>query len=75
MKLNKNELQVINNKDYAFFVCDTIEGLEILSGWEYKEDAIDDMLETKERYDFLCCNEGLKVYTRRHLNTLINGGK
>ena len=32
-------LEVLNNKDYKFFVLDNNNN--ILSGWEYKEDAKD----------------------------------
>ena len=71
-KINPRELRVFNNKDYRFFVCDTIEGLQILSGWEYKTDALDSMKEEKETYSFYCKNEELKIYTRRHLNNLLN---
>ena len=73
--LNKNQLQTLNNKDYSFFVVHTRnDEIEILSGWEYKEDAIDDMNELKEVYldsfpiDFY---PFLKVYTKRYINTLI----
>ena len=68
--LNKNELQTLKNKEYKFFVCNVIEGLEVLCGWEYKEDALDDMNELKEVYEFNCINEELKVYTKRYINTL-----
>ena len=43
--LQSKELVIYNNKKYNFFVCNIIEGLEILEGWEYVEDALDDLSE------------------------------
>ena len=72
MKLNKQELKTFNNKDYKYFVCDIYdEEIQLLSGWEYKEDASDDLGDTEETADYCNYNCELKVYTRRYLETLI----
>ena len=71
MKINNNQLQEFNNKDYKFFVCDTYDGLQILSGWEYKEDARDNLKDTQEDAENCYYNVDLRVYTRRHLESLI----
>jgi hypothetical protein len=65
------KLNVYNNTEYNFFVCDTLDGLQILSGWEFAEDALDDLNDQRELYDFNCRNEELKVYTRTYLKSLI----
>lgn len=57
---------------YKFFVVNTIDGIETISGWEYKEDAIDSMNDLKEEFDYNNINEELKIYTKRHLKTLLN---
>ena len=39
MKINLTTLSkiiLINNEEYKFFVVDTLEGYNILSGWDYK---------------------------------------
>ena len=75
--LNKNELQVIKNKENNWFVCDVFDGeLIILSGWEYKEDARDQLHQDQEDCENGYYNAELKVYTRKTLarmffNTLI----
>ena len=56
---------------YKFFVVNTIDGIETISGWEYKEDAIDSMNDLKEEFDYNNINEELKIYTRRHIKTLL----
>ena len=66
----ENNLNAFNN-DYKYFVCDIYDGLQILSGWEYKEDALDDLGDTEETADYCNYNCELKVYTRRYLETLI----
>ena len=71
MKLNNNQLQEFNNKDYEYFVCDIYDGLDIISGWEYKEDARDSLNDELEICEDLNYNVELKVYTRRYLNNLI----
>ena len=71
MKLNKNKLKEWSNKDYKFFVCDTYDGLDIISGWEYKEDAKDSLNDELEICEDLFYNVELKVYTRKYLNNLI----
>ncbi len=65
------KLNVFNNKKYNFFVCDIIDGLKILTGWEHKEDALDDLSEKRNLYDFHCKNEELKIYTREYIKSLI----
>ena len=72
--ITKQENEVLSNKDYKYFVVDIIEGLDILSGWEYKEDALDSMNELKEELEYNTINEELKVYTRRYLNTINKKG-
>ena len=62
---------IYNNKKYNFFVCDTLIDLQILSGWKYVEDALDDLRELKELYDYHCRNEELKIYTREYIKSLI----
>ena len=76
-KINPRELRVFNNKNYAFFVCDILNGFKILSGWEYKEDALDHQKELIQDFEngFKWSKDSFKVYTRRHLNTLIKGCK
>ena len=69
--LQSKELHVYNNKKYNFFVCNTIEGLEILEGWEYEEDALDDLSELKDLYEYHSRNEELKVFTREYIKSLI----
>ncbi len=69
--LQSKELVIYNNKKYNFFVCNIIEGLEILEGWEYVEDALDDLSELKDLYDYHCRNEELKIYTREYIKSLI----
>ncbi len=69
--LQSKELVIYNNKKYNFFVCNIIEGLEILEGWEYVEDALDDLSELKDLYDYHCRNEELTVYTRKYIKSLI----
>lgn len=72
MKLNTIKNILKNSKDYKYFVCDVYDDeLEILSGWEYKEDAQDDLKEMEEMYDYNNYNCELKVYTRRYLENLI----
>ena len=71
--LNKNELQVIKNKSYSFFVCDILDGLKILSGWEYKDDALDSLKEQEEGYEYLKKDSKLKVYTRTYLKMIMGG--
>jgi len=73
MKLNNKQLQEFNNKDYEFFVCDTYDGLQILSGWEYKEDARDDLKETQEDAENCYYNVDLRVFTRKTINRYIKG--
>ncbi len=53
-------LEVLRNKDYKFFVLDNDNN--ILSGWEYKEDAKDSQ-----------CDEIVKtkVYSRKYTIKLI----
>ena len=63
-------MELLNNKDYKYFVVDTLDGLKILSGWEYREDALDDMKEFKDELDYNCINADLKVYTRRYLKSI-----
>ena len=64
--LNKNELQVIKNKENKFFVCDVFDGeLNILSGWEYKEDARDQLQDDLETAENVYYNVELKIYTRK----------
>ena len=70
--LNKNELQVIKNKDYCFFVCDILDGLKVLSGWEYIEDALDSLRDEIEAYEYYKKNCNLKVYTRTYLKSIIS---
>ena len=55
----------IDNKDYKYFVCD---GFKILSGWEYKEDAKDSILDEPNP-------KGLKIFSRTYLKQFIPGGK
>ena len=69
--LQSKELVIYNNKKYNFFVCDIIDGLKILTGWEHKEDALDDLSEKRNLYDFHCKNEELKIYTREYIKSLI----
>ena len=71
MKIKNRELQEFNNKDYKYFVCDIYHDLRILSGWEYKEDAKDSLIDTKEDAENCYYNVDLKVYTRRHLENLL----
>jgi hypothetical protein len=68
------KLNVFNNKKYNFFVCDVIDGFEILTGWEYIEDALDDLSEKRNLYDFHCKKE-LTVYTREYIKSLITLNK
>ena len=73
MKINLTTLSkiiLINNEEYKFFVVDTLEGYNILSGWDYKEDALDSMNEFKDELDYNCINSELKVYTRRYLESI-----
>tara|TARA_R100001463_G_scaffold505_2_gene2270 strand:- start:1825 stop:2043 length:219 start_codon:yes stop_codon:yes gene_type:complete len=70
--LNKNELQVIKNKDYCFFVCDILDGLKVLSGWEYAEDALDSIRDEEAACKYYKKNYKLKVYTRTYLNSIIS---
>ena len=69
--LQSKELVIYNNKKYNFFVCDIIDGLKILTGWEHKKDALDDLSEKRNLYDFHCKNEELKIYTREYIKSLI----
>ena len=48
MKLNKKQFKEWSNKEYEYFVCDTYDGLGIISGWEYKEDARDALNDEEE---------------------------
>ena len=71
--LNKNELQVIKNKEYKFFVCDIYDGeLNILSGWQYPEDARDQLQQDKADCELASYNVELKVYTRKTIKSLLN---
>ena len=72
MKLNKKQLKEFNNKDYNWFVCDTYDGLDIISGWEYKEDARDSLNDELEICEDLNYNVDLRVFTRKTINYLIN---
>ena len=75
--LPKKQQPTWNNKDYKFFVVHTRnDEIEILSGWEYKEDAKDDQEGLREVYldDFgIDFYPYLKVYTRRYMETLLKG--
>jgi len=63
--ITKQNKQTYNNKDYEYFVVDTINNV-IISGWEHIEDARESQL------DEVNCTT---VYSRRHINTLININK
>tara|TARA_R100001129_G_scaffold180740_1_gene159144 strand:- start:713 stop:988 length:276 start_codon:yes stop_codon:yes gene_type:complete len=75
MKLNNNQLQELNNKDYKYFVCNNNIGFEIESGWEYKEDAEDHQKQLISDYkwktgsleDMKTLKTYFPIYTRRHL--------
>tara|TARA_R100000655_G_scaffold54223_1_gene92191 strand:+ start:485 stop:709 length:225 start_codon:yes stop_codon:yes gene_type:complete len=73
--LPKNQKQTWNNKDYKYFVCDIVNfdlskniPWDIISGWEYKEDAKDSILDGPNP-------KGLKIFSRTYLKQLIPGGK
>ena len=81
MKLNNNKIELneklnlantLNkcNKDYEYFVCDIYDGLNIISGWEYKEDAKDALMDEEEICEDNFFNCELKIYTRKYLNNL-----
>lgn len=59
--ITKQNKQTYNNKDYKYFVVDTINNV-IISGWEYIEDARESQL------DEVNCTT---VYTRRYVDVLI----
>ena len=74
--LNKNELQIhqakqiLKCKSYNFFVCNILDGLQVLSGWEYANDALDSLRDEREVYEYCKKNVKLKVYTRTYLNNI-----
>ena len=72
IKINKKALNTYNNKDYRFFIVDVYDKpLTILSGWEYKEDARDDLNELQESYENVSYNVDLKIITRTTLDRFI----
>lgn len=69
--LPKNQRQTWNNKDYKYFVCDVVNHdlsedipWNIISGWEYKEEAKGFMLDEPN-------SKGLKIFSRTYLELLI----
>ena len=66
--INKNNKQALSNKGYKYYVIN-IDNSQILSGWEYKDDAIDDL---KQNQLQLFLHSNIKVYTKRAVKTLLN---
>ena len=74
--LPKNQKQTWNNKDNKYFICDVVnydlvENIpwNIISGWEYEEDAKDAI---KNEILFGDSNsKRLKVFSRTYLELLI----
>ena len=56
------------NKQYKYFVVDTCDWL-VVSGWEYKEDALDHLDELLEG-TMTAVSGDYKVYTAKYLKTL-----
>ena len=54
------------NKNYKYFVVDTCDWL-VVSGWEYKEDALDHLDELLEGITTAVTGD-YKIYTTRYLN-------
>jgi hypothetical protein len=54
------------NKNYKYFVVDTCDWL-VVSGWEYKEDALDHLDELLEGIATAVTGD-YKIYTTRYLN-------
>ena len=53
------------NKNYKYFVVDTCDWL-VVSGWEYKEDALDHLDELLEGIATAVTGD-YKIYTTRYL--------
>tara|TARA_R100000664_G_scaffold4620_1_gene9199 strand:- start:1805 stop:2032 length:228 start_codon:yes stop_codon:yes gene_type:complete len=69
--LPKNQKQDWDNKGYKYFVCDVVnydlvENIpwNIISGWEYEEDAKNSILDEPN-------SKRLKVFSRTYLELLI----
>ena len=69
--LPKNQKKAWDNKDYKYFVCDVVnydlvENIpwNIISGWEYEEDAKNSILDEPN-------SKRLKVFSRTYLELLI----
>jgi len=55
------------NREYKYFVVDTCDWL-IVSGWEYKEDALENLDDLLEGWSTAVTGD-YKIYTARHLNS------